>query len=113
VTSVGGPVRVYRNATSGGHWLTVRALEPTRGGRDAYGAEVIVQNSHRKWWALVQPGSSYLCSHDPRVHFGLGTNAAPVSVTVQWPEGDREVFDHVGLDRQVALLHGSGRKEAP
>jgi hypothetical protein len=113
VTSVGGAARVYRNATSGGHWLTVRALEPTRGGRDAYGAEVIVQNNHRKWWALVQPGSSYLCSHDPRVHFGLGTNAGPVSVTVQWPEGDREVFDHVGLDRQVALRRGSGRKEAP
>ena len=26
----------------------------------------------RRWTRLIQPGSSYLGSNDPRVHFGLG-----------------------------------------
>ena len=40
VTSISGSARIYRNvAGKRGHWLTVRAIEPGLGGRDAYGAE--------------------------------------------------------------------------
>src|SRR5207237_691688 len=75
VTCVAGPARVYRNvAPKSGHWLLVRALDPALR-RDAYGAEVTVKAGPRRWLGLVNPGSSYLCSNDPRAHFGLGAAA--------------------------------------
>ena len=43
VTSTAGPARLYRNVAPGrGHWLLVRAVDPSLGGRDAYGAVVTV-----------------------------------------------------------------------
>ena len=56
VTSIGGRARLYRNAVPNrGHWLLVRALDPTCGGRDAYGAEVSVRAGPRRWLGLVNP----------------------------------------------------------
>ena len=73
VTCIGGKARVYRNvAPNRGHWLLVRAVDPDLGGRDAYGAEVTVKAEGRRWLRLINPGYSYLCSNDPRAHFGLG-----------------------------------------
>src|SRR5262249_34492494 len=41
VTTVTGSARLYHNiAASKGHWLRVRALDPTHGGRDALGTEI-------------------------------------------------------------------------
>jgi hypothetical protein len=110
-TSVGGPARVFRNvAPQPGHWLTVRAVEPERGGRDAYGAELLVQGGSRRWWGLVQPGTSYLSSNDPRVQFGLGSYAGPIDIQVHWPEGDTELFAGLPHNQLVLLRKGSGRK---
>ena len=41
---------------------------------------------------LGQPGSSYLCSNDPRVHFGLGKADRIDSIQVKWPDGTGESF---------------------
>src|SRR5205823_138540 len=72
VTGIAGPARLFRNvAPDRGHWLLVRALDPDLK-RDAYGAEVIVAAGGKRRHGWVNPGSSYLGSNDPRVHFGLG-----------------------------------------
>ena len=66
VTTVAGPALLYRNvAPKKGHWLMVRAIDPTRGGRDAIGAEIIVNAGGRKWLGWINPAGSYLCSNDP------------------------------------------------
>src|SRR5262249_21154790 len=71
VTSLAGPARVYRNVAPGrGHGLLVRAIDPSLK-RDAYGAEVTVRAGGRRWVRWINPGYSYLCSNDPRAHFGL------------------------------------------
>ena len=72
VTAVAGPAKLYRNTVTGrGHWLRVRALDPALN-RDAYGAEVTVRASGRSWTRWLNPGSSYLCSNEPSLHFGIG-----------------------------------------
>ena len=72
VTTVAGPARLYRNvAPDRGHWLLVRAVDPALH-RDAYGAEVTVEAGDRRCGRWINPGTSYLCSNDPRAHFGLG-----------------------------------------
>jgi len=91
-----------------GHWLTVRAIDPVLK-RDLIGAVVTVQASARSWQRQVQPGSSYLTSHDPRTHFGLGEIDAIEAIEVRWPDGSVERFPGGGVDRAVELRRGTGR----
>ena len=44
----------------------------------------------RRWLGLINPGSSYLCSNDPRAHFGLGQAAHVDALRVLWPDGTEE-----------------------
>jgi hypothetical protein len=109
VTAVAGPARLYRNvAPRRGHWLLVRALEPGLR-RDAYGAEVTVQAGGRRWMRWINPGYSYLCSNDPRAHFGLGQADRVETIEVVWPDGSEETFPGCPADQLVVLRKGEGR----
>jgi len=111
---IGGPARLYRNAAAPrGHWLGLRAIDPLFGGRDAYGAEIELRAGGRKWWRLVQPAFGYASSHDPRVHFGLGTVASVDSIRVLWADGVEEEFPGGPLDRYHLLRKGSGKLATP
>lgn len=106
----GGSARVLRNVAPGrGHWLRIRAVLPTHGGRDAIGAEVTVVAGGRRRWAPAQPATSYLASNDPAVHFGLGTAAQFDAIEVLWPDGARETFPGGAVDRLIVLKKGEGR----
>jgi len=109
-TSTGGPARLLRNVAPGrGHWISIRAIDPTLGGRDAYGAEIVVQAGKRQWWRLVQPSYSYLVSNDPRVHVGLGGADRIDLIRVAWPDGSEEKFSGMPVDGQVVLRKGAGQ----
>ena len=111
VTSTGSAAQLFRNVASRrGHWLLVRAVDPALGGRDAYGAEIVVTAGGRRYWRLVQPGYSYLCSNDPRAHFGLGAATGFDGIEVVWPDGTAEQFPAGAADRLLTLSRGSGRK---
>jgi hypothetical protein len=113
VSRVAGPARFYRNiAERNGHWLMVRAVDPALH-RDAYGARVTVHAGSRRWVSWVNPGQSYLCSGDPRTHFGLGNASSVERVQVLWPDGLAEDFAVLGVDRLVQLERGKGRKVLP
>jgi hypothetical protein len=110
VTSVAGPARLYRNvAPKRGHWLLVRAIDPALGGRDAYGAEVAVRANGKRWQRWINPGYSYLCSNDPRAHFGLGQARHVDAIEVLWPDGTAEVFEGRAADQLVTLRKGEGK----
>lgn len=109
VTTVAGPARLYRNvAPDRGHWLMVRALDPALK-RDAHGAEVTVRAGGRRWLRWLNPGSSYLCSNDPRAHFGLGSAERVDAIEIHWPDGFKEAFPGCDADRVLVLYKGKGR----
>jgi hypothetical protein len=113
-TCTGGPAQVFRNlAPRTGHWLTVRTVEPALGGRDALGAEIRVAAGGRTWWRLVQPATSFLSSHDPRAHFGLGAAVRLDWIRVTWPDGAEESFPGGPADRHVTLRKGTGTAVTP
>lgn len=108
VTRIAAPARVFRNIAPRGHWLTVRVVDPARGNRDAYGATVRVfaGTFHRSAW--VSPSQSYLCSNDPRTHFGLGSLTRVDGIGVIWPDGSEERFPGTDADRVITLRQGAG-----
>jgi hypothetical protein len=108
--NISGLVRVYRNvAHPRGHWLSLRLLDPAHGNRDAIGAEVTVQAGDKRWWALLQPATSYLVSHDPRLHFGLGNRNTVDSIEVLWPDAVRESYPGGPADCLRVLKKGEGK----
>jgi hypothetical protein len=108
-TYINAPARIYRNiAPEAGHWLLVRAVLPPWQ-RDAYGAVVTVTAGKRQLARLIQPGSSYLSSSDPRAHFGLGAVARVDSILITWPDGTRERFPGSEVDRRLTLRQGEGK----
>jgi len=107
----GGPVGLFHNiAPRRGHWLTVRALLPAAGNRDAIGAEVLVEAGGHQWWRLIQPSCSYLVSNDPRAHLGLGALDRVESLRILWPDGSEERFPVGPADRHLIVRQGTGTK---
>lgn len=108
VTSIAGPARIFRNvAAARGSSLQLRLL--TRDGRrDAYGAELWVEAAGRRWYRLLQPAGSYLCSGDPRIHVGLGTLTAIDRLVVRWPDGQYEQFPGGPVPAIRLCRQGSG-----
>ena len=53
--------------------------------------------------------SSYLSAHDPRVHFGLGRNAAIEAIEVEWPDASRERWQAVAARKLITLRQGTGQ----
>lgn len=93
VANNGGPLLLLRNAQDGGAWLSVDVR--TSKGAPAVGARVEIVVAGRTQRREVRPQSSYLASHDPRAHFGLGGATAVERVLVTWPDGARWSADTV------------------
>jgi enediyne biosynthesis protein E4 len=108
VTSVAGPAQLFRNVVpQRGHWLLARVVDPKLH-RDAYGAEVTVIAGGRRWKRWLNPGYSFLCSNDPRVHFGLGAAEQIEAIEVLWPdEATVQVFEGCAVDQVIELRKGS------
>ncbi len=112
VTRVGQAPGVYRNVCQRrGHWMLVRALDPTLR-RDAYGAEITVRYGDRTGLRWISPGYSFLCSNDPRAHFGLRDATTYDSIEVVWPDGATEEFPGGDADRVIELKRGTGQISA-
>lgn len=114
VTDIAAPARLYRNvAPKHGAWLVVRATDPALGGRDAYGAEITVVTPAARHIRWLNPASSFLCSNDPRAHFGLGPVPRIDAIEIRWPDGLLESFPGPTLNQVVALARGTGRPLPP
>jgi hypothetical protein len=110
-SEINGPARLIRNvAPRKGHWLAVRAVEPSLGGRDALGAMVTVVAGRHRWMQPVNPACSYLSASDARVHFGLGAIDAVDQILVRWPDGSCESFAGGKADCLRTLAHGEGNQ---
>ena len=114
LAGIGGPVQIFRNVVpKRGHWLELALRDPKAGDRDMIGAEVVVRSGKRSWWSLLQPATSYLCSHAPLVHVGLGEVSRVDAIEVLWPSGLRERFQMDHVDTLPVLHAGQGSPITP
>ncbi len=83
-------------------------LSDSKGNREGYGARVTVRAGERQWIREMNPSTSYLSSHDPRLHFGLGATQRYDSIEVEWSDGTRQLAPSGDSDRE--LIIGRGRR---
>jgi enediyne biosynthesis protein E4 len=109
VSHMNEPVAVLRNvAPAGGRWLGV-ALRGA-GHADVVGARVTLEAGGRKQTRFARGGGSYASAPDPRLVFGLGKADRVERLSVVWPDGKRQEWTGLGLDRYHVL--NQGEKEA-
>jgi hypothetical protein len=94
INTIGGPLVLLRNSGEHGHWLEVglKGFHP--------GAVVTaVLPDGRRLVRVIQAGSSYLSSEDPRAHFGLGAADRVAKLIVRYPDGRERTLTGVRADR--------------
>jgi hypothetical protein len=108
IMNVNEPPSLLRNdAPAGNRWLKIR-LEGTKSNRSAIGARVLVRYGGKVQVQEQMSGTSFICSNDPRLHFGLGA-AANADVEVHWPSGLVESLKAVAANQLLTLREGAGQ----
>lgn len=114
VTNCGSRARFYRNEfPKKGHWIRLRLIDEEKK-RDAIGASVTIECGADRWTSSVTPCSSFLASHDVRVHFGIAENVNIDRVVVHWPDGpvedSVEEFSGYVADSDYRVVRGQGKR---
>jgi len=89
------------------HWLGLK-LVGKNGPAAAIGARVIVTSGDLKQVMINQWATSYLSSHDPRLHIGLGSHDYVDKIEITWSNGNMEIYSIPAADRYLTILEGQG-----
>ena len=76
------------NEEADNHYLKVR-LEGLDPNPEGIGARIEVQTESRTQLREMRNGTAFLAQHPAEVHFGLGTDASVIALTVTWPTLDQ------------------------
>jgi enediyne biosynthesis protein E4 len=106
VTNLDGVPSLLRNDSAAGAWLTV-ILEDRAGHPSPIGATVTVTAAGRTQWRDIAAGDSYMSTHDPRPHFGLGRAEVVDKVDVRWPDGTHTVREKVRARQMLTIRQGT------
>jgi hypothetical protein len=86
-------------------------LVGTKSNKMAIGARVTVRAGKLVQLNEVRAGGSYLSQNDPRLHFGLGTNAKMDEIEIQWPSGKVESLRNIPADFIYTIVEGEGIRQ--
>ena len=81
--------------------------EDERGGIIPIGTEVEVTAKGRTQWRDIASGDSYMSTHDPRPHFGLGDAETVDEVRVTWPDKTTSVRANVSARQILRIKKGT------
>jgi hypothetical protein len=100
INSIGGPLILLENTTSGANWLAVRLPGFWPGAR-----VTAVLHDGRELVRQVQAGGSYLSSEDPRLLFGLGDATRVPTLVIQYPDGTRAQLEDITANQLIDAPH--------
>jgi len=105
-TNLDAPPTLLRNDSPGGSWIEIDCRLPG-GGANPIGTTVTIRSGGRVQRRDIASGDSYLSSHDPRPHFGLGAARRVDSIDVRWPDGGHTFRSDVAAGQIVTIVKGS------
>jgi enediyne biosynthesis protein E4 len=100
------PIALLSNETlQSNSWLMLRLIGTTSH-RDAVGSRIVLRSGGRQQTRQVKGGTSYLSTSDRRVFFGLGSSDMVDELTVYWPSGTVQKFEHVSPNQFLTIHEG-------
>ena len=91
------------SALPGRHWLMVKLVGRTSN-RDGLGAVLRCVLPDRTLFRERVSAGSYCCSHDPRVHFGLGEASVVPELEIRWPSRKVQKLSQVRADQILTIV---------
>jgi tetratricopeptide (TPR) repeat protein len=96
------PSLLRNDGGNSAHWLKLR-LVGRRSNRDGIGARLRLMAAGKRQVREMRLTAGYYSSHDPRLHFGLGTAERVDELEVLWPSGVRQTFSGLPADRLATI----------
>jgi hypothetical protein len=106
VTALDSPPVLLHNEGRKGSWLTV-ACEGAHGEPNPVGTLVTIRAGGRTQFQDIASGDSFLSTHDPRPHFGLGGAEKVDEVDVRWADGSHSRRRDVKARQILRVRYGS------
>ena len=111
VTQSNGPATLLRNENTPQHnWIRIKTVGVISS-RDGIGTRVTLTSGGHTQIQEVNPGASYLSSHDTRLHFGLGTHTTVDRLMVRWQSGVVQIFENLPANREHVIAEFSDTPE--
>ena len=111
VTQNRGPVTLLRNETeTQNNWVSVKTVGVISN-RDGIGTRATVKTGGHTQTQEVNPGSSYMSTHDARCYFGLGANTTVDRLELRWQSGVVQVFENLPANQEHVISEFSDTPE--
>ncbi|MEZ5393229.1 MAG: CRTAC1 family protein [Bryobacterales bacterium] len=105
-TNAGSAPILYRNQIEGrGHWIQFR-LVGKAGNPEAIGAQIHLRAGDVTLMRFVDGGNGFAGQSSTAVHFGLGAQTKVDAIDVRWPDGSRQSFSGLRVDKRHVLRQG-------
>jgi hypothetical protein len=105
ITNMNEPVALLKNISPDTHhWLGLSLIGQDHA--DVVGARVRLTTADGTQSRFAKGGGSYASSPDRRMVFGLGTAEKVTKMTVDWPNGTKQEFIDVPIDKYLILKQG-------
>ncbi len=112
INNMNEPAAILRNvASSKNHWFG--ATLSAKDHADIVGARLIVEAGGRKFTRFAKGGGSYASSGDRRLVVGLGQTDRIDKVTAVWPNGQKQEWSGLKIDRYYILAEGAKDAKDP
>jgi len=106
ITNLDAPPTLLRNDSRGGSWIEIDCQVPG-GEAIPIGTTVTLRTGGRTQRRDIASGDSYMSSHDPRLHFGLGDAQLVDAIDVRWPDGSHTLRQNVPVRQILTIRKGS------
>ena len=106
VANLDEPVSIYQNRSTVGHRVLIQ-LRGERNNRWGIGAVVKITTASGEQIRQMVPSTGYLASNEPVIHFGLGDATMVESLTIDWPTGTQQEFQHLAADRVYTITESN------
>ena len=110
VTQSNGPATLLENWETQSNSVSIKTVGVISN-RDGIGTRITLTAGGRTQIQEVNPGGSYLSSHDPRSHFGLGANTAIDRLEVRWQSGVVQIRENLSANQEHVISEFSETPE--
>lgn len=101
---------LLKNEGNENNWLGI-TLKGKFGPASAVGALVTVKTGSKTQVLINQPANTYLSYNDPRLHVGLGKYDKIDELVITWPQGEKEFYKNIEINKYVKITQGKGINE--